>query len=170
MGYNGMDNGGLRVSHVKIPRRNLLMRYVSVSKDGEYKKLGDEKMLFGTMTYTRLKISSGCGVNLAKAVTTCVRYSAVRRQFQMIRTNPGKDLEALVDEQGQDNGAAPAVAQKQLALLIKPSKRSEAQVLDYVSQQYILFPQMALCFGLHFSAQKAIKLYKVGGPRRPRLL
>jgi hypothetical protein len=34
-------------------------------------------MLFGTMTYTRLRISTGAGLNLAKACTTAVRYSAV---------------------------------------------------------------------------------------------
>ncbi len=80
---------------MKIPRRNLLMRFVSVSETGEYKKMGDQRMLFGTMTYTRCMISKGCGVNLAKAVTTAVRYSAVRRQFQMQRVVVGEDIDTL---------------------------------------------------------------------------
>ena len=92
-----MDNGGMRLTHVKIPRRNLLMRFVRVSETGEYKKIGNEKMLFGTMTYTRMMISKGCGLNLAKAVTTGVRYSAVRRQFQMQRVVLGGDIEELED-------------------------------------------------------------------------
>jgi acyl-CoA oxidase len=77
LGYNGMDNGGMRITNVIIPRRHLLMKYVQVSKEGVYTKLGNQKMLFGTMTYTRLRISTGAGLNLAKACTTAVRYSAV---------------------------------------------------------------------------------------------
>lgn len=36
LGYNGMDNGGMRLDHVRIPRRNLLGRYVEVTENGEY--------------------------------------------------------------------------------------------------------------------------------------
>merc|ERR1719217_1722343 len=89
-----MDNGFMRCTHVQIPRRNLLMRFVSVDAAGTYTKVGDEKMLFSTMTYTRLMISSSSGFKLASACTTAVRYSAVRRQFQMQRSNFGSDLES----------------------------------------------------------------------------
>lgn len=151
LGYNGMDNGAMRISNVKIPRRHLLMRFVIVEKDGTYRKVGDDKMLFGTMTYTRLKISSMSGFSLAKACTTAIRYSAVRRQFQMQRVVLGADIE-------RQDGAAQA-AQEQLSHLVKPSKRQEAQVLDYTSQQYIIFPQLALAYAMHFAGQKAGKLY-----------
>ena len=40
------------------------------------------------------------------------------------------------------------VVKGQLDRLIKPSKRMETQVLDYSSQQYLLFPQLALSFAL----------------------
>merc|ERR1719162_616668 len=92
-----MDNGFMRISHVKIPRRHLLMRFVHVDKDGTYKKIGDEKMLFSTMTYTRLMISSTSGFKLASAVTTAIRYSAVRRQFQMQRIHFGSEPDANAD-------------------------------------------------------------------------
>lgn len=150
LGYNGMDNGAMRISHVKIPRRNMLMRFVIVERDGTYRKVGDDKMLFGTMTYTRLNISRMSGFNLAKAVTSSVRYSAVRRQFQMQRVVLGSDIE-------QTDHEDPAMVQ--LNNLVKPSKRSEAQVLDYSSQQFILFPQMALAFAMHFAGMAAGKAY-----------
>mmetsp|Transcript_34502 Transcript_34502/g.99010 ORF Transcript_34502/g.99010 Transcript_34502/m.99010 type:complete len:720 (-) Transcript_34502:62-2221(-) len=152
IGYNGMDNGFMRITNVKIPRRNLLMRFVNVDKDGTYSKVGDEKMLFSTMTYTRLMISSTSGFKLASACTTAVRYSAVRRQFQMQRTNFGSDMESPEMPQSE--------VKSQLDLLIKPAKRTETQVLDYLSQQYLLFPQMALALALHWSAFGAKELYE----------
>ena len=42
MGYNCKDNGYLIMNNVKIPRKNMLMKYQSVSKDGKYEVLGDE--------------------------------------------------------------------------------------------------------------------------------
>eukprot|EP00928_Gymnodinium_smaydae_P045489 TRINITY_DN30319_c0_g1_i1.p1 TRINITY_DN30319_c0_g1~~TRINITY_DN30319_c0_g1_i1.p1 ORF type:complete len:750 (-),score=164.00 TRINITY_DN30319_c0_g1_i1:65-2242(-) len=153
IGYNGMDNGFMRITDVTIPRRNLLMRFVSVDKDGNYKKIGDEKMLFSTMTYTRLMISSSSGFKLATACTTAVRYSAVRRQFQMQRTGFGSDMD------NPDSDMPQSEVKSQLDLLIKPSKRTEAQVIDYASQQFLLFPQLALAFALHWSAYGAKQLY-----------
>ena len=165
LGYNGMDNGGMRLTNVVIPRRNLLMKYTVVEKDGTYRKIGNDKMLFGTMTYTRLKISSGSGLNLAKACTSAIRYAAVRRQFAMQRVVLGSDAvlsetndgssgdsaaEFLRDHNGQafsGEGPQPKLdAKEQLDMIIKPAKRAEAQVLDYSSQQYLLFPQVAGVF------------------------
>lgn len=69
MGYNGMDNGGMQLHNVRIPRDYLLQkyvtkvtnmnameavsRYVKVDRNGTYTKVGNEKMLYATMTYTR---------------------------------------------------------------------------------------------------------------------
>merc|ERR1711862_1077758 len=111
---------------------------------------GDEKMLFSTMTYTRLMISSTSGFKLATTCTTAVRYSAVRAQFQMARTHFGSDIESLVTSE----------AKSQLDLLMKPAKRTETRVLDYVSQQYMLFPQVALSFALQWSAAGAKAMYE----------
>jgi len=48
----------------------------------------------------------------------------------------------------------------QLDNLIKVSKRTETQVLDYISQQYLLLPQVALSFALHWSGTGASELYQ----------
>jgi len=151
IGYNGMDNGFMRITDVKIPRRHLLMKFVSVDKEGNYKKIGDEKMLFSTMTYTRLMISSSSGFKLASACTTAVRYSAVRRQFAMHRTGFGSDMESPEMPNSE--------VKSQLDNIIMPSKRSEAQVIDYVSQQFLIFPQMALALALQWSALGAKTIY-----------
>merc|ERR1712096_472804 len=140
-----MDNGGMRITNVLIPRRNLLMRYVNVDAAGNYKKVGDQKMLFGTMTYTRTLISTWSGINLAKACTTAVRYSAVRRQFAMQRVHFGEERDVL------EEGGSVSEVQRQLNNLVRPSKRDETQVIDYSSQQYLLFPQLSLAFALQFA-------------------
>lgn len=36
MGLNGVDNGAIRFSHVRVPRVNLLDRFASVDKSGRY--------------------------------------------------------------------------------------------------------------------------------------
>jgi acyl-CoA oxidase len=36
VGLNGVDNGAIRFSHVRVPRTNLLDRFGSVDKSGRY--------------------------------------------------------------------------------------------------------------------------------------
>jgi len=36
VGLNGVDNGAVRFSHVRVPRTNLLDRFASVDKSGRY--------------------------------------------------------------------------------------------------------------------------------------
>merc|ERR1711865_518804 len=101
------------------------MRYVDVDTGGNYKKVGDQKMLFGTMTYTRTLITTWSGINLAKACTTAIRYSAVRRQFAMQRVQFGEEP-AFGIEVHEEAGKV----QQQLDNLVRPSKRDETQILD----------------------------------------
>jgi acyl-CoA oxidase len=36
VGLNGVDNGAIRFTHVRVPRENLLDRFASVDKSGRY--------------------------------------------------------------------------------------------------------------------------------------
>jgi acyl-CoA oxidase len=36
VGLNGIDNGAIRFSHVRVPRGNLLDRFASVDRSGRY--------------------------------------------------------------------------------------------------------------------------------------
>jgi acyl-CoA oxidase len=36
VGLNGVDNGAIRFSHVRVPRVNLLDRFATVDKSGRY--------------------------------------------------------------------------------------------------------------------------------------
>lgn len=41
IGYNCKDNGYLLMNNVKIPRKNMLMKFHRVSKEGKYEIVGD---------------------------------------------------------------------------------------------------------------------------------
>ncbi|CBZ56099.1 Pc13g14410 protein, related [Neospora caninum Liverpool] len=116
LGYNSMDNGGVQLCNVRIPRRNLLMKYCHVDRHGKYQPLGSKKLMYGTMTFTRKQIIMAAGPQLAKSVVIAIRYSAVRRQFPMTLKKP----------ESMDN-----------------SREAEVQVLDYSTQQITLFPLLA---------------------------
>lgn len=68
-----MDNGGAQFRDVRIPRRHLLMKFCHVDREGNYQQLGNKKMLYGTMTFTRKQIIMAAGPQLAKSVVIAIR-------------------------------------------------------------------------------------------------
>ena len=53
-GFTAKDNGYCIFKNVRIPRRNMLMRYVNVDKDGQMNLQDNPKVLYSVMMYTRL--------------------------------------------------------------------------------------------------------------------
>eukprot|EP00873_Tetraselmis_striata_P045831 jgi/Tetstr1/466095/TSEL_010679.t1 len=82
LGYNGVDNGFLRLDHVRIDRGSMLSRFSSVSPEGQYlpPPKGNEKSSYATLVFVRTTLVRDAGVALSKAVTIAIRYNAVRRQ------------------------------------------------------------------------------------------
>jgi len=83
-GYHSKENGWLRFNKVRIPRTNLLMRYVAVDRQGNFKKKGDLRNLYSVLLATRVLIVCETSHYLAKALTIGIRYSVVRRQFTSV--------------------------------------------------------------------------------------
>ena len=58
IGYNNMDNGFARFDHVKIPRRNMAMRFATVDESGKYRKKNTDssasKVAYITMMQVRV--------------------------------------------------------------------------------------------------------------------
>ena len=76
LGYNSMDNGFARFTHVKVPRENMLAGYAQVKEDGTYaKQNGAEKVAYGIMLDVRCRIVSNSAYVLARALTIAIRYS-----------------------------------------------------------------------------------------------
>lgn len=89
-GLNGIDNGRLHFTHVRIPRENLLNRYGDVAADGSYSSKIDSPgrrffTMIGTLVQGRVSLD-GAAVNAMKAaLAIAIRYGSERRQF------PGPD-------------------------------------------------------------------------------
>ncbi|XP_061779089.1 peroxisomal acyl-coenzyme A oxidase 1 isoform X3 [Nerophis lumbriciformis] len=116
-GFNEVDNGFLKLDHVRIPRDNMLMKYAKVDPDGTYIKPPSAKLTYGTMVFIRSMIVGESARVLAKSSTIAIRYSAVRHQSEI---RPGEP---------------------------------EPQILEYQTQQYKLFPVLAMAYAFTFVGQ-----------------
>jgi acyl-CoA oxidase len=84
IGYFSKDNGWMTMKDVRVPRNQLMQRYIEVSREGEVNIVGDKRNLYSVMVDTRLWIIG----MLPRVAMICLliglRYSAVRRQFKNI--------------------------------------------------------------------------------------
>nr|XP_057925438.1 peroxisomal acyl-coenzyme A oxidase 1 isoform X2 [Doryrhamphus excisus] len=122
-GFNEVDNGFLKLDHVRIPRDNMLMKYAKVDPDGTYVKPPSAKLTYGTMVFIRSMIVGESARALAKSSTIAIRYSAVRHQSEI---RPGEP---------------------------------EPQILEYQTQQYKLFPLLAMAYAFTFVGQYMSQTY-----------
>jgi len=79
LGYHAKDNGWLQMNKVRIPRENMLQKFISVDKEGAVSIQGDLRVLYSTMLMIRVMLLSGARSYLAKGLLISLRYSAVRR-------------------------------------------------------------------------------------------
>lgn len=85
-GLNGIDNGRLHFTNVRIPRSWLLNRYGSVAEDGTYSSPIESKgrrffTMLGTLVQGRVSITGGVTNAQKIALTIAIRYAHERRQF-----------------------------------------------------------------------------------------
>ncbi len=85
-GLNGIDNGRLHFTHVRVPRENLLARYGQVAEDGTYTSPIDSPgrrffTMLGSLVQGRVSLD-GAAITASKlGLTTAVTYGNQRRQF-----------------------------------------------------------------------------------------
>jgi acyl-CoA oxidase len=96
-GLNGVDNGRLAFSAVRVPRANLLDRYGQVDVDGSYRTEIENPSarfftMLGTLIQGRVSVAGGAGSAAKLALAIALRYSERRRQF----TAPGSDDEVVL--------------------------------------------------------------------------
>ncbi|KAJ2715297.1 hypothetical protein H4R19_001280 [Coemansia spiralis] len=129
-GFNYMDNGFLLLDHVRVPRVNLMQRYLTVARGGAVSRPPsvDPKVAYGTMVFVRTMIVRVTSQALARATTVAVRYTSMRRQFSGMA----------------DRALAPGV---------------ESPVLDYGMVQYRLVPLLAQNYAMYATSQAFSKHY-----------
>ena len=94
-GLNGIDNGRLHFTHVRVPRTNLLNRYGDVAPDGTYSSpiASPGRRFFtmiGTLVQGRVSLDASAVMAMQAALTIAIRYASERRQF------PGQDGREVV--------------------------------------------------------------------------
>lgn len=86
VGLNGVDNGAIRFTHLRVPRENLLDRFATVDRSGRYSSPVPSAAkrfaaTLGELTGGRVGLTCASVGVLKGAVTIAVRYSAQRQQF-----------------------------------------------------------------------------------------
>ncbi|MEK0156764.1 acyl-CoA dehydrogenase [Arthrobacter oryzae] len=100
-GLNGIDNGRLHFSNVRIPRTNLLNRYGNVDADGTYTSpiTSPGRRFFtmlGTLVQGRVSLDGAAVAASKLALKTAIQYATERRQFN---ASSHTDEEVLLDYQ-----------------------------------------------------------------------
>ena len=112
-GLNGIDNGRLHFTHVRIPRENLLNRYGDVAADGTYSSAIESPgrrffTMIGTLVQGRVSLDGAAAVAMQAALKIAVTYGNERRQFD----NAGSGRETvLLDYQRHQRRLLPRLAQ-----------------------------------------------------------
>ncbi|KAL4713845.1 hypothetical protein ACJJTC_015499, partial [Scirpophaga incertulas] len=99
LGCNTINNGFLGFDHHRIPRDRMLMKNAQVLKDGTFKASRNNKLTYGTMVLVRVTIVIGVAKNMSRAATIAIRYSAVRRQSQLMQNEPEPQILDYVTQQ-----------------------------------------------------------------------
>lgn len=111
-GLNGIDNGRLHFTNVRVPRENLLNRYGDVAADGTYSSpiASPGRRFFtmlGTLVQGRVSLDGAAAAASAMALDIAITYGTQRRQF-----NAGSDTdeEVLLDYQRHQRRLLPKLA------------------------------------------------------------
>ena len=80
IGFHAKENGYMYLRNIRIPKINLLTKYVEVSDDGVYNKIGDPRIGYGTMMHIRELISCVVSKVYGQTIIIGTRYSFFRKQ------------------------------------------------------------------------------------------
>ncbi len=111
-GLNGVDNGQLWFTGVRIPRTALLDRYGSVAPDGNYSTPIENQTkrfftMLGTLIQGRISVAGGAGSATKVGLGIALHYAERRTQFEA----PGRDGEVrLLDYLAHQRKLLPALA------------------------------------------------------------
>ena len=100
-GLNGIDNGRLHFTGVRVPRGNLLNRYGNVAPDGTYSSTIESPgrrffTMLGTLVQGRVSLDGAAVAASKVALQTAIQYATERRQFN---ASSATDEEVLLDYQ-----------------------------------------------------------------------
>lgn len=102
-GRQGLDNGWIQFSQVRVPRTNMLMKWAIVEKNGKFTSKTDNPAIsYAGLIPERLEITRGIPSCVGQALTIATRYACIRRQ--------GLKNEQIMDYTTQYTFLAPAIS------------------------------------------------------------
>ena len=79
LGYNSVDNGYLKFTHFRVPRKALLSRFMNITKMGDFKMKANPRIIYQIMVQTRIAIVTGAATILHNGSKIATRYAVCRR-------------------------------------------------------------------------------------------
>ncbi|KAK7679108.1 fatty-acyl coenzyme A oxidase [Cerrena zonata] len=97
MGRDGIDNGWIQFSSVRIPRYFMLQKYTKVTADGDVKLPPNDQLSYSALLSGRVVMVKDAFRWSSRVITIATRYAVGRRQFKAATAKPD-DLESkLID-------------------------------------------------------------------------
>ncbi|KAK9475506.1 acyl-CoA oxidase-domain-containing protein [Dipodascopsis tothii] len=94
MGRDGIDNGWIQFSNVRIPRKYMLMKHTKVDREGNVRAPQLAQLAYGALIFGRVSMAMDSAQAGKRFLTIALRYAAVRRQFS---SKPGQLETKLLD-------------------------------------------------------------------------
>lgn len=92
--------------HIRVPKGNLFTKYAEITDEGEFRKVGDPRIGYGTMMFIREMISCIGPKTYAQAIIIAARYSFFRKQG----LDMNKKEMVVMDYQTQQDKIIPRIA------------------------------------------------------------
>lgn len=108
MGRDGIDNGYIQFTNVRIPRAYMLMKHTQVTREGKVFEPPLAQLTYGALLQGRTAMVADGAHVAKKALTIAVRYGAIRRQF---KTGDNPFETQLLDYTTHQRRLMPLVAQ-----------------------------------------------------------
>ncbi|KAL8276254.1 hypothetical protein RQP46_011328 [Phenoliferia psychrophenolica] len=83
MGRDGIDNGWIQFTNVRIPRAYMLMKHTQVTREGVVQEPPLAQLTYGALLQGRTAMVADAANVSKKALVIALRYAAVRRQFKV---------------------------------------------------------------------------------------
>ncbi|KAI8086146.1 acyl-CoA dehydrogenase/oxidase [Halteromyces radiatus] len=101
-GHQGVDNGWIQFRKLRIPRSDMLAKWVSLDRDGTYHPAPNPAVMYATLIPERLSLLTVTTQLISQALTIATRYGVVRRQ--------GPKNQQIMDYQSHYVKLIPAIA------------------------------------------------------------
>lgn len=92
LGYNSKDNGFMKFTNFRIPKKNILSKFFEIDDQGMIMVKSNPKIIYASMMNVRKFLLAYSSIFLARATAIAVRYSFLRKQF---KNSQGEEIHVM---------------------------------------------------------------------------